>query len=279
MTAVQQDRFEPFFIDGEKGRLFALLRAPASATDIVIIVPPFGEEMNKSRKQFAETADDIVAAGKAVLQFDLFGTGDSDGEFEEADWPTWKQDVLTAIEWTRGSGFDCFSLLALRLGCTLAAEALAGQNAAPARTVLQQPVATGSQFMTQFLRLRVAASMMNNGDKETVDQLKNRLDANETIEISGYAVSGSLWRGIEDSSLTDCCQPTLGKVRVLEVGRERPDGVSPAARKIIEAAVANGVNIDGQRVTGEPFWSATEIVLNAELRSETVNFLTMDAVQ
>jgi len=79
-------RFEPFFLDGPAGRIFAILRAASDARHAVLIIPPFGEEMNKSRRQFTEVAQRLVGNGFAVLVVDLYGTGDSEGEFSEASW-------------------------------------------------------------------------------------------------------------------------------------------------------------------------------------------------
>jgi hypothetical protein len=48
---------EPGFIDGAQGRLFVLLRAPArAAAPAVLVAPPFGDEMNKSRRMVTDLA-------------------------------------------------------------------------------------------------------------------------------------------------------------------------------------------------------------------------------
>ena len=37
--------------------------------------------------------------GFGVLQIDLFGCGDSSGDFSDARWDIWKQDIAAAREW------------------------------------------------------------------------------------------------------------------------------------------------------------------------------------
>ncbi len=41
----------------------------------------------------------FAAMGFGVLQMDLFGCGDSNGEFGNARWDIWKQDLVIARSW------------------------------------------------------------------------------------------------------------------------------------------------------------------------------------
>ncbi len=267
------DRFEPFFIDSPAGRIFALLRAPTEADRCVLFVPPFGEEMNKCRRQFTETTADLVARGHAALLIDLYGTGDSEGEFSDASWSAWKKNVAAAVAWTEASDLSVESLVATRLGCALAAEALSDVGKRMRKSVFWQPVSSGAQFMTQFLRLRVAASMMDDDNQETVEGLKKRLESNETLQISGYSVTPELWGAIEQISLANSLGKHLGVLKIFEIGRARDGSLSRAGQLIASAAEECGMDVEGQRVAGEPFWTATEIVVNAELRKLTVEWL------
>ena len=74
------------FIETEHGRLFCLLRTPAPAPGqkVVLVIPPFAEEMNKSRRMFTLLADALGQQDIALCVFDLFGTGDSSGDFADA---------------------------------------------------------------------------------------------------------------------------------------------------------------------------------------------------
>lgn len=270
------DRLEPVFIDSGAGRIFALLRVPASANRCLLLVPPFGEEMNKSRRQFSVTAKELVANGCAVLLVDLFGTGDSEGEFSQARWQTWKGDLAAAVSWLQAKGLSVDAVLAMRLGCALVAEALHDIDCRISKTVFWQPVTSGKQYMTQFLRLRGASSMIDD-NKETVEELRQRLLGAETLEVSGYALSPDLWRDIEAVDLLPNLGSHLGQLKVYEVGRPRDDGVSPVAQQLLASAEKNRVDVSAQRVVGEPFWTATEIVVNDELRNSTVDFLVSKA--
>ena len=62
-------------------------------------LPPFAEEMNHSRRMATLQAHRLAALGIDVLVVDLFGTGDSAGDFADARWETWQEDAKAAVAW------------------------------------------------------------------------------------------------------------------------------------------------------------------------------------
>lgn len=286
------------FVDGSAGRIFVLARLPDKAKRCVLFVPPFGEEMNKCRRQFSEVSQALAAQGVASILVDLYGTGDSAGEFVDARWDIWKRDLTTAIDWAGDSGLEVDSIVATRLGCVLMADFLrTHDDIAFKRTVFWQPVTKGKQFMTQFLRLRVAASMMAEGGEETVDSLRERIRSEGSLEIAGYQIPAELLEAIDGANLVEVLNERLGHLEVFEIGRagskdkspvgdkspagdlsqaegsSPAGGLSPAGRKLVQAASDEGIDCGGQKITGEPFWSSTEIVVNNALRDATVHWL------
>lgn len=239
----------------------------------VLFVPPFGEEMNKCRRQVTETADLLVDAGYAVLSLDLFGTGDSEGDFQEATWALWRDNVVSAIAWSAAKGLPVHAVIATRLGCALAMEALEEAQHAVRFTALWQPVESGRQFMTQFLRLRVAASMMQAGDKVTVEDLKARLARDEAIEVAGYLLGGELWRAVEALELALHIDERLGRLSIWEIGRGPAEELSVPGKRLLRRARERGLDVSADRLSGEPFWSSTEIVTHPELARRTARFI------
>jgi exosortase A-associated hydrolase 2 len=122
----------------------------------VVYVHPFAEEMNKSRRMAARGARALAAAGFSVLQIDLHGCGDSSGDFGDASWQGWIDDVLRASRWLGGRDADHAAaplwLWGLRAGCLLAAAAAARLDEA-CNFCFWQPVTAGRQQLQQFLRL------------------------------------------------------------------------------------------------------------------------------
>lgn len=240
----------------------------------MLFVPPFAEEMNKCRRQVAETSQRLIDAGHAVLVPDLFGTGDSGGDFAEATWERWRGDIVSTIAWAAAQGLPVEAVVATRLGCALAAEALRQADYAVRRTVFWQPVGSGRQFMTQFLRLRVAASMMASGETETVEDLRARLDRDEALEVAGYPLTRELCYAIERVELASVLDAHLGRLAIFEAGRSGNDALSVPGRRLLESAADSGIEASGFRIVAEPFWSSTEIVVSPELAVQTVEFLT-----
>lgn len=271
---MRDGRPEPFFLETPGGRIFLMLRAARDAKHCVLFVPPFAEEMNKCRRQLTETAGMLAAAGSAALVLDLFGTGDSAGEFCEATWDVWQDNIMSALSWAAREGLPVEGLLATRLGCILAAEAVGKADGNVSRTAFWQPVESGRQFMTQFLRLRVAASMMARAGAETVDDLRARLERGESVEIAGYALSPVLWRSVEKTGLAPMLDAHLGRLSIFEVGTAREGELSMTGRRMLQTATDSGLEASGVRIPGSPFWSSTEIVTNTELARKTVEFLT-----
>ena len=122
---------EPFFLQADCGRRFCLYHAPQAEKECrgaFIYVHPFGEEMNKSRRMAALQARAFAAMGFGVLQIDLFGCGDSSGDFSDARWDIWKQDIAGARAWLAERVSAPISLWGLRLGALLALDFARGTS-------------------------------------------------------------------------------------------------------------------------------------------------------
>ena len=249
---------------GDPGRrVFVLLREPADAAPgggSVLVVPPFGEEMNKSRRMIAETSQRLCAAGLTVVLPDLFGTGDSEGEFRDATVERWIEDLSSACGLAEARGRPVRAVLAVRLGSALAAAAArAGAVPAVQSSVWWQPVLDGKRHLAQFLRLRVAAGNMRGDHPETVDGLRGRSAAGETIAVAGYELSPSLVRGLE-ALATDGLAPQAGTLCWIEFVREAEAAAPLPATRFVDRARAAGASATLQTVAAEPFWNSAEIV-------------------
>jgi exosortase A-associated hydrolase 2 len=262
------------FIAGSRGRLLAVVRRPSGAAcNGVLIVPPFAEEMNKSRHLFTEIADALIESGVATVVVDLFGTGDSEGEFSDADWTVWKSDLAAAVQWAASRQITITKLLAVRLGCALGCEAARDNGWKLDRTVMWQPVVSGTRALDQFLRLRVAATMMQKDGKETIAGLRARLKSGQSVEVAGYDVSGRLAEQLDRVDLGQTLGANLGAVRWVEVVRSADAPPPAAATASVERARAGGASVELHTVLGEPFWSSVEIVRNPTLVADAVNAL------
>lgn len=254
------------FVGASGRRLFVMLRAPVLASgECMLVVPPFAEEMNKSRRLVTELARHACRGGKALLSVDLYGTGDSDGEFSEARVGQWIDDLACAMAWSAARGWRVTSVLGIRLGAILAAALVRQRDIEFSRAVFWQPVVSGSRFVDQFLRLRVMASRMENDASESVAGLRGRLKAGETVEVAGYILSGGLCAEIDALDLRVQLTSSFPAIRWLEVVADIAAPVPPGTQRTIEAARSAGCQIDYAQIACEPFWMSTEVVVCHEL--------------
>jgi len=258
------------FVESSRGRIFVLLRRPPGAHDGVIVVPPFAEEMNKSRRMMSKVAEELAGQGLAAVIPDLSCTGDSEGDFGDAEWSTWASDVCRAIDWCAEAGLQIRGLLGIRLGAALALAALRANPALRFETaVLWQPVLDGSRFTTQFLRLRVASQMSGSAPRETVADIRARLEAGDCVEVAGYRLSGMLMRELDAVVPPERIPDRLGRIRWMEIVREAGGDVPLPATRLIEATRREGGDVAVDTFAGEPFWATTEIVTNMAMVTAT----------
>ena len=155
-----------------------------------LLIAPFAEELNKSRHVLAALCLALGERGHDVLMPDLYGTGDSAGDFGDATLEIWRRDLDNSIAHLEPG--DRLELIGMRTGALLAADAV--QRHAVRSLTLLHPVATGRQQLNQMLRLRLAGGLTGEGEKETASQLRHRLAQDEGLEVAGYRLSGRLGR-------------------------------------------------------------------------------------
>jgi exosortase A-associated hydrolase 2 len=266
---------EPFFLRVGGGQRFCLYHAPAPGVEhrgSFVYVHPFAEEMNKSRRMAALQARAFSSAGFGILQIDLFGCGDSSGDFGDARWDIWKDDLHVARKWLENAGGGRIGLWGLRLGALLALDFAMDTGDCISQMVLWQPVMSGETFLTQFLRTRLASKMLVAGDEKTVGikGMREALAAGETLEVAGYALAPALAASIDRlkaSSLAVASTP----VHWLELVSEQSSSMPPAAARTANAWEQEGVDLHVHIIPGIPFWSTQEITECAPLIEATTS--------
>lgn len=203
-------RLDAGFHAGPHGSLFETRLSPPAGTTAarhMLVIPPFGEEMNRSRRFLAVLARRLARAGWTVALPDLFGTGDSAGDFGDAAWTTWQDDIAHLCTRLEGEAGGSIDLLAVRTGCLLAAHAIAQAPAAVRSLTCVAPVSSGDRYLKQLLRFRVAAGMAD-GTRETTHGLRNKLDSGEPLAVGGYTIGAQLAAGLSAARLADMPPPT-----------------------------------------------------------------------
>jgi len=266
-----------FFLESRSGPLFATYR-PASNSDsrrAILHVPAFAEEMNKSRRMVALQANAFAEQGYAVLSIDLFGTGDSSGDFVDASWQIWQDNLLEALDWLTGQGAERITLWSLRAGALLALELIkSGKLKALDSLIAWQPVLSGDVFLTQFLRLRVAAAMMNPElPQETTSELKKQLQRGEVVEVAGYSLNPELVIPFLAAKADLNEDVSIHSVALIEVLPPGVNELSAPVRQFVSALQGVPITVVGDSVAGDSFWNSQEIVTVPDLIPLTINAL------
>ncbi|MBI2381184.1 MAG: hydrolase 2, exosortase A system-associated [Gammaproteobacteria bacterium] len=257
-----------FFLDTPAGPCFALAHRPPDARGAVLLVPPFAEELNKSRRMLTLAGEALAAAGLASLLPDLQGTGDSAGDFADARWTHWLADLDRAAAWLDTQSLPLAGILALRGGALLAADWLATREHAIPKLLLWQPVLSGETWLTQFLRLRSAAAKFAGRD-EPVKALRQRLAQGETLEVAGYGLAPELAAALDAQRLSGWRPGPGMAVAVFETAGES-GGPGPAAQQLAQAWPS--VTWDARCFAGDSYWTSQEISAVPELVAASAAF-------
>ena len=251
------------FVDGAGGRILIVSHDPVGALrGAVVVLPALADEMNKSRRLVWSLGQRLAGSGIMTVVPDLFGTGDSDGDFRDADWRIWCDDIARTIEWARDAGATNCHVLLVRFGALLyphCADALA--DFAPSHRVgAWQPEHRGADAMRQLLRMKVMADRVTWGKSTKLAALQQQLaDAAAPTEIAGYEYSASLAAAIGDATFDWSALPPGGQGCLFDWTRAPADDESPPP-------VAR-VQIEGQR-----FWTAVEPSPHPQLVEATADF-------
>jgi exosortase A-associated hydrolase 2 len=283
MSSVMTPSAEAFFLATDDGQRYCLYYPAADGSvcrHAVVFVPPFGDEMNKSRRMLALQAQALARSGVAVLSMDLYGCGDSDGELRDASWDGWKADLAVGCDWLFMRTGAPVSLLALRLGALLALDFLAAQTGPVSplcllspikQLVLWQPVMSGAQFLNQFFRLRLASDMLSGKvvPGGVTAALRLSLQRGETLEIAGYEISPQLALPLDllDAGMSIPSQCPVHWLEILPIAGAE---LGAAKMKIAQQWKRGSVELHLSLLAGTSFWDAQEISICPELLVRTV---------
>lgn len=264
---------EVFYLPAADGqRLCVRFAAHGKPRGRVLFVHALGEEMNKSRRMVSLQARALAEAGYVVLLIDLLGCGDSSGDFGDATWSAWIDDVTLACGWLRREADAPLWLWGMRAGALLAVEA-ASRLDEDCRLLFWQPAASGRVLLQQFLRFKAAGDMAGGRAAAVMADLRRRLGEGEAVDITGYALSPQLAQGLERAQLT--LPPRGRQVEWIEISARSDGRLTPAAIKSIDAWRSAGCSVRGYVVDGPPFWQTIDIEAAPALLDTTL--AAMDA--
>jgi alpha-beta hydrolase superfamily lysophospholipase len=147
---------KPLWFGPEERPLFGWLHAPVDgrARGAVVLCPALGTEAVNARDAFRRLAERLADRGFVALRFNYDGTGDSAGRQDDPGrTEAWLGDVRAALTFVRTLGLHQVSVVGLRMGATLAVEALGASLASVNALVLWDPCPSGHTFLREQVAL------------------------------------------------------------------------------------------------------------------------------
>jgi alpha-beta hydrolase superfamily lysophospholipase len=219
----------PVYLESRGQWLFAWLhwREQVRSDHGILLCPPVGHEQIHAHRSLRHLADAAARAGFPVLRLDYHGTGDSAGTEDEPDrYATWLANLRDAQIWLREQlGCRRITLIGLRLGATLAAQAAAAQDVDG--LVLWAPVVKGRAYVRE---LRALSSMAGGGDRPAPGTPGD-------LEVAGFVLTEQTAR---DLSGLDLLKSEPRCRRALIVARDD----MPADAALQEHLRARGIEVE-----------------------------------
>lgn len=267
-----------FFLNGSKGRLFGVYHPPdpnIGDRGDFIFIPPFGEELNRSRHMITAMSRALNRAGYGVLVFDLYGTGDSEGRFCDAGWEIWKSDILTAHQWLTDQGRNNISFWAMRTGALLATDLVCENPDLVKNILFWAAVTSGKTFTTQLLRIKLAAYMASGQDNvpQSTKEMVAQLEKGTPIEIGGYDFMPDMAQRLSALQLEKMSLPAGLDIDWLDVGLVAEPKLSAGANKVIRQWEENGTTVRAKIIQDVAFWSLQGPEWAEKLIEQTLNSL------
>lgn len=226
--------------------------------------------MNRTRSFAARVSFRLSEAGFHVLQPDLSGTGDSTGEFRDAKWSRWIDELRLTSGWLADKSSP-IHLVSLRAGALFLPDLLDAEPSRFTRVCLVEPFVSGGDAVREFLQLRVARSIFE-GTKESIAMLTEALAGGATMEVGGYDLSPGLYASLNAASI----EQLGGRVRdalVLGCGRSPETRRNASMRSLVAAWCAGGARAEYAFIPTEPFWSQELPTLPTDAIARVIDFI------
>lgn len=259
------------FITINKRSLFRL-RFGSSKQHLVIVIPPFAEEMNRCRHLLSTVMRMLAAKGCCCFMLDNFGTGDSEGDLDSATTAIWRADLQQLLAELAADGFERVSFIAVRFGALQLLDLLNQSPLIlqPGQLILWQPLFDTNKFWQQFVRIKVAEAMAA-GTKTSQAELEQRLDNGQSIEIAGYPISPAFYQSIQHMNAT--LSAALSQYKLSWFESSPLDSIAPPVGKMLQQ-LQQITPVNFVQLKAKPYWHTAELATADELITLTVQQLS-----
>ncbi len=258
------------FINTEQGNIFLTQFGEVTSDTAILCLPSITEEMNLARAVVAKQAQHFASEAFPCFVLDYYGTGDSEGEFEQANADIWLENIIATGEFMKQQGVTNIILWGIRFGALLilSHQEKLHQQLPIIKQVLWKPVTNGKLFLGQFLRIKQANALMNKTSNKAADDKINWREhtlAGNDVEVAGYLLTKAMLQSIESLQISKDFQP-LSSLHWFELAVKEP---SPLTKRLFESWDETITKL--HCFDCPPFWQVPEMFSLPELELFTVN--------
>lgn len=164
-----------FFFGEDEEPLFGVYTPPyasAARDSAVLFCSPIGIEYQRTHYAIRLVAQQLAKAGFHVLRFDYHSLGDSSGNVDAGQFDRWVEDIeLAATELFDISGAQDLTIVGLRMGATLAVEALANRYIKAKSLILWDPIVSGSEYLATLEKMHAEFTTEHREPHQPTDEL------------------------------------------------------------------------------------------------------------
>jgi pimeloyl-ACP methyl ester carboxylesterase len=244
---------QPLHIGTSERPLFGIYEAPDRRRRVrggVVICAPVGHEYIRSYRALRNLAVQLATSGLHVLRFDYYGSGDSSGSSDEMTVAECVANIGSALDELKDiAGLKRVSVVGLRFGATLAAQAVCQRTDVEALTVWD-PVVRGADYLADL-------GVLQAGWLADRPQLRRIRVGTPPSEVLGFPLSDALRQEIAALDLATVVLHRTAKVAAV---------VSTADLRTaawVEHLRSTGTKASLREATGGGEWDRPEAVHSA----------------
>ena len=192
--------WEPLWLGAAPRRLYgALHRGAVRAPLGVVLVPPLLHEQPRSRRFLVEVASEFAQLGLHCLRFDFYGSGDSDGESQEADFRSMKQDLDIAVSALRErTRVSRVAMIGWR-GSALPLQEWVHHGGPCDLVALWEPIVDGHSWLDELVSNDESERALRSPPRAGIPRLTDPSDG----QLMGFGVSSRLRADLANASSRD----------------------------------------------------------------------------
>ena len=253
-------------------------KADSNNSRVVILVPPFAEEMNRSKRMYVLCARLLANSGIHALCFDFSGTGDSSGEWGEFSYDDWVSDLKVVYDYAKSIASEV-NFVALRFGALILADAAKDDRVSANKCIFWDPIEKGESLTRQLVRMKIAAAMADEAKKITTRDVIDSMNHEGLLESAGYHVSRLMFEDIKSKNLFDLMPTVADKTDVhwMTLGKHKDTENKWLANSFTYSdfdACANVNRMHMHPVNDVKFWMQQEVTISPRLLAVTHEVFT-----